>query len=122
VARSFDKTYRGISVFSLGGPLKGELRLGINGERPIWRADHGVEIFRCGVHHAIQCAIVASIDGRLGCSWSGEFTPLFDSVELFIENAAAWATVQGWRYVAVGDISADLALDVLDGLTVDALA
>ncbi len=122
VARVFDDSYRGISVLSLGGPLKGAVRLGVHGVRPIWRTEQGLSIFRCGIHPTIQCAVVASVDGRLGCSWVSEFSPLFDSVELYIENAAAWAVVQGWRYVAVGDVLASSVLSVFDELSVDPLA
>jgi hypothetical protein len=119
---AFDRRYRGISVLSYGGPLEGEVRLGIDGDRPIWRTPDGLEVCRFGRHPAIQCAVVISIDGRLGCSWTGEFTPLFDSVVLFIENAAAWAAVRSWRYVAVGDVSVEVVLDRLDSMTVDASA
>jgi hypothetical protein len=120
--RAFDQKYRGMSVRSLGGPLKGEVRLGVNGARPFWRSGTGIAIFRCGDHPSIQCAIVASLDGRFGCSWSGEFTALFDSVELFIENAAAWGMVQGWEYVAVTDVPVNSVLAALDDMAVDVTA
>ncbi|MEU7752060.1 hypothetical protein [Micromonospora sp. NPDC049171] len=43
-------------------------------------------------------------------------------MESFIENAAAWGDVQGWRYVAVGDLPLDLVLDTFDELTPDVRA
>ncbi len=121
VARVFDDSYQGISILSLGGPLKGAVRLGVHGERPIWRTEQGLSIFRCGIHPTIQCAVVASVDGRLGCSWVSEFSPLFDSVQLYIENAAAWAVMQGWQYVAVGDVLTSSVLSVFDELPADPL-
>ena len=121
IASVFDDSYRGISVLSLGGPLKGAVRLGVYGVRPVWRTEQGMIVFRCGIHPTIQCAVVTSVDGRLGCSWTSEFSPLFDSIQLYIENAAAWAVVQGWRYVAVGDVITSSVLSVFDELSVDPL-
>ncbi|GAA1030050.1 hypothetical protein GCM10009557_20710 [Virgisporangium ochraceum] len=118
-AELFDLTYRDTTVLSLGGPLEGEVRLGSAG---VWRTCDGLEVFRCGDHPTLQAAVVASVDGRIGSSWSGEFTALFNSVELFIANAAAWETVRTWRYVAVGDVPVDVAHDLLDDLVVNAAA
>jgi hypothetical protein len=115
----FDLDYRGLSVVSLGGPLEGKLRLGVNGARPIWRTRQGQGIFRCGSHAGIQCAVVSSVDGRVGCSWSGEFTPLFDSMRLALENAAAWGSMQGWKYVVVEDAASSSMVDLFDDITSD---
>jgi hypothetical protein len=118
-AELFDLTYRGTAVLFLGGPLDGEVRLGTTG---MWRTADGLEIFRCGDNPTLQAAIVASADGRVGGSVAGEFTPLFDTVDLLIANAAAWERVRDWRYVAAGDMPVVAVLDPLDGMTVDASA
>ena len=117
-AIAFDLAYRGLSVVSLGGPLEGEVRLGVNGRRPVRNAGPGLTVFRCASHPTIQCSIVSTVDGRIGCSWSNEFTPLFDSVGHFLENAAAWGNVQGWRYVAVGDVARESVVHVLGDIDV----
>ena len=115
-AELFDQTYRDTAVYFLAGPLQGEVWLGTTG---MWRTPDGLEVFRCGDNPTLQAAIVASVDGRIGSSCAFEFTPLFDSVELLLANAAAWNRVRDWRYVATGDLPVEAALVVLDELTVD---
>jgi hypothetical protein len=118
-AELFDRTYRDTTIVSLGGPLEGTVRLGTDG---MWRTAEGLEVFRCGHHPTLQAAVVAAVDGRIGSSWTWEFTPLFDSVDLFVANAAAWNELRNWRYVAVGDVPLDLVRDLVVDMSVDAAA
>jgi hypothetical protein len=110
-AERFAGEYGGLKVAVLGGSFEGEVTFGVAGPEAVWRSRQGVEMFKCAHHPTLQCAIVATVDRRLGCSWGREFSPLFDSVELFIEDAAMWGSVQGWSYVAVGEFSLDIALE-----------
>jgi hypothetical protein len=118
-AELFDLTYRDTTVHFFGGPLDGEVWLGATG---MLRTADGLEIFRCGDNPTLQAAIVASADGRIGSSFADEFTPLFDSADLLLANAAAWERVRLWRYVAAGDMPVAAVLDLWDGMTVDAAA
>lgn len=99
--------------------MEGEVVLGVTGPDAAWRSQQGVEMFKCASHPTLQCAIVSTVDGRLGCSWNREFAPIFDSVELFIEDAAMWGSVQDWSYAAVGALSVDIVLEEFPDLALD---
>lgn len=47
---------------------------------------------------------------------------MFDSLKQFLENAAAWGVVQGWRYVAVGDFAVDSVVGLLGDVNPDVSA
>ena len=118
-AERFDEEYGGLKIAVLGGPLEGEIVLGVAGPEAVWRGPRGVEMFKCATHPTLQCAIVSTVDGRLGCSWSREFNPLFPSVDSFFEDAAMWGSVQGWSYVAVGAFPVEIVLAKFPELTRD---
>src|SRR5689334_24254918 len=119
VVEDFERVYRGVSVRCPDGPFEGTVELGVTGPQPVWQTPDGLEIFRCATHPSLQCGIVASIDGRFGSSWTDEFNPLYDSVELFLKDAAVWRSVEGWRYVAMGDMRVDVVVEALGGLAAD---
>ena len=112
VAELFEAQYGGLEVTVLGGVLEGKIRFGVGPSDAVWRDRQGVQMFRCASHPTLQCTIVSAVDGRLGCSWSREFTPLFDSVEVFLRDAAMWRVLQGWTYVAVGALDPARAADL----------
>ena len=119
VAERFDGEYGGLKITFLGGSFEGEVVLGVTGPEAVWRSQQGVEMFKCASHPTLQCAIVSAVDRRLGCSWSREFSPLFDSVALLIEDAAMWGSVQGWSYAAAGAFPVEIALEEFPDLIRD---
>lgn len=56
----------------------------------------GDEFIRIAENHDAPCAIVLRRDGRVGVSWSGEYTDMFASFTEFVEMAALWSTLRGW--------------------------
>jgi hypothetical protein len=111
--------YSGLKFPVLGGQLAGEVRLGLHGSNNVWRAGSDVLLARMAAHDTAQCALVLSADGRFGCSWTGEFTPLFDSIGLMLEDAAVWGGLQGWSYVAFLDVLVEGVPGVLADLSRD---
>ncbi|WP_328649034.1 hypothetical protein OHS58_17605 [Amycolatopsis sp. NBC_00348] len=104
----FDSSFGGRVVLIYGGVLEGELELGCGaGETVLRRKPDGGLFARVARHDSAQCSIVMATDGRLGCSWSDEFHPLFDSVADFIEDCTRWNLVRTWRYVAIVDADVD---------------
>lgn len=121
-AEEFDGEYGGIKIAVLGGPLDGVVEFGVRGPDFVWRSQQGVEMFKCASHPTLQCAIVRAVDLRVGSSWSRDFNPIFDSVELFIEDSAMWGSLQGWFYAAVGALSVEDVLDAFPALVRDETA
>jgi hypothetical protein len=114
--------FRGISLTVAGGPLEGTLTVGTRGSRPFWRTESGTLVVRVGKHDSAQAAMVMSSDGTFGCSWSFEFTPLFDSFEAVVEDAAAWASLEGWRHVSVLAADPATVVQAIPGLEPDTAA
>lgn len=98
----FNRDFAGLRIPVLGGPLAGEVTLGTRRASPVWRLSDGMPVFRAADHDSAQCALVISADGVFGCSWAGEFTPLFDSLDGMLEDVAMWGTLQGWHF-AISD-------------------
>ncbi|MFF4155900.1 hypothetical protein [Streptomyces sp. NPDC001678] len=115
----FEERYGGLVVPVRGGVLAGSLTLGFGATPAVRRSDDGEPIIRMASHDSAQCAIVMSADGRVGCSWSGEFHHLFDSVEHLIEDCAAWHRIRGWWYAAVSDFDQDLVMSAAGGGALD---
>lgn len=115
----FNLIYAGLRFPVLGGQLTGEMRLGLQGSNNVWRASSEILLARMAAHDTAQCALVLSADGRFGCSWTGEFTPLFDSIGLMMEDTAVWGGLQGWSYVAFLDVLVEDVLGVLGALSMD---
>ncbi|MEV4705762.1 hypothetical protein [Actinoplanes sp. NPDC049316] len=114
--------YSGLKFPVLGGQLAGEVRLGLHGSNNVWRARPDILVARMAAHDTAQCAMVLAVGSRFGCSWTGEFTPLFDSIGLMLEDAAVWGGLQGWSYVAFLDAATEHVLGVLGDLSRDSSA
>ena len=112
----------GVAVPVLGGPLEGSLRLGVCGPDPMWRTEAGEVVFRGAEGDALQCALVIDSQGVGGCSWSGEFSPLFDSCELMFEHGAAWLDVQGWRYASIVGAEPSAVAEQFTDMEIDRVA
>lgn len=56
----------------------------------------GDEFIRIAENHDLPCAIVLRRDGRVGVSWSGEYTDMFAGFTEFVETAALWSTLRDW--------------------------
>ncbi|GAA2773859.1 hypothetical protein GCM10019017_17640 [Streptomyces showdoensis] len=56
----------------------------------------GDEFIRFAENHDLACAIVLRRDGRVGVSWSGEYTDMFAGFTEFVETVALWSTLRGW--------------------------
>ncbi|MDQ0931372.1 hypothetical protein [Streptomyces turgidiscabies] len=56
----------------------------------------GDEFIRIAENHDAPCAIVLRRDGRVGVSWSGEYTDMFADFTEFVETVALWSTLRGW--------------------------
>lgn len=97
----FERTYGGLTVPVVGGPLEGEIRLGVHGLDPVWRASDGRLVYRGVSHPTAQCTLLFDSDGRFGTAWRDEFNVMLDSVELVLEQAAAWAALHGWSHSAI---------------------
>lgn len=119
---TLNSRYGGLRVPVLGGQLEGMIRLGFSG-RPdsVWEGS-GLLMARFAEHDTAQCALVVASDGRFGCSWAGEFSPLFESLEAMFEDVAVWGSLRGWRYVAEGDFPADEVCRVLGDMESDPVA
>jgi len=59
----------------------------------------GDEFIRIAENHDAPCAIVLRRDGRIGVSWSGEYTDMFADFAEFVETVALWSTMRGWTAV-----------------------
>ncbi|WP_152645123.1 hypothetical protein [Kitasatospora griseola] len=118
----FDEHYGGRIIPVRGGVLAGLLTLGTGARPSVLRSTGGEPMFRIGRHNSAQCAIVMSGDGRIGCSWSFEFHPLFDSIEKFIEDCSAWNQIRGWQYVAIADAIPVDIVTAIDDLHPDEFA
>jgi len=119
LASQFNAQYEGTAFPVLGGQLEGKIRLGVRGSGWIWRTDDGVVVYRAADHDSAQCAMVLSAEGVFGCSWIGEFTPLFDSLDLLLEHCAAWLEVQGWHHAAVLDTDPATVVSLFPEVTID---
>lgn len=97
----FERTYGDLTIPVVGGPLEGEIRLGVHGLDPVWRASDGRLVYRGARHPTVQCTLLLDADGRFGTAWRDEFNVMLDSVELVLEQAAAWAALHGWSHSAI---------------------
>lgn len=97
----FERTYGGLTVPVVGGSLEGEIRLGLHGVDPVWRASDGRLVYRGARHPTAQCTLLFDSNGRFGTAWHDEFNVMLDSVELVLEQAAAWAALHGWSHSAI---------------------
>lgn len=59
-------------------------------------SSEGDEFIRIAENHDLPCAIVLRRDGRVGVSWSGEYTDMFAGFTEFVETAALWSTLRDW--------------------------
>jgi hypothetical protein len=114
-----DARFSGLQFPVLGGQLAGTMRLGLSGQNNVWRAAVDILVARMATHDSAQCALVISSGGQFGCSWSGEFTPLFDSVDSMLEDVAVWGSLPGWRYVAFLDVELEGVRGAIGDLTAD---
>lgn len=115
----FDERFGGRVISVIGGVLVGSLTLGCGARPSLWRSAGGEPVFRMAQHDSAQCAIVMSSSGQVGCSWSSEFHPLFDSIEHFIEDCAAWRQIRGWQYVAISDFDPGRVVGAVGAISPD---
>lgn len=119
LAHAYYRGYEGRSLDVVGGPLSGGVVLGC-GVNPRLRSSwDGIVMFRAARHRDAQCDVVISENGAFGCSWSDEFHVLFDSVEKFIEDCAAWKGFRGWHYAARLDGELSGLLGLIDEVVMD---
>ncbi|MEV6283249.1 hypothetical protein [Kribbella sp. NPDC051770] len=101
-ARQYASEYGGLRFSVPGGVLEGQLWLAARRPGVLVRAvTDGSFMFLAADHSDAQCAFMISASGAFGCSWSGEFGQLFDSVEHMLECIALWHAFTGWTYVTV---------------------
>jgi len=95
--------YVGLEVAVAGGVLHGTVQFLAPQRRGLIRTSAGSSVVRLARHTDAQCALTLSEDGEFGCSWADDFWPLFDTLEAFVENSAAWASFLGWHYSIILD-------------------
>ncbi|MGW7357393.1 hypothetical protein ACWGI0_12370 [Streptomyces sp. NPDC054802] len=87
--------WEGITLPGYGGNYYGWTRFSVS--RDGWTSSpHGDEFIRIGENQYAPCAIVLRRDGRVGVSWSGEYTDMFASFTEFVESVAQWSMLRGW--------------------------
>ncbi|WP_069766808.1 hypothetical protein [Streptomyces sp. LUP30] len=59
-------------------------------------SSEGDEFIRIAENDDLPCAIVLRRDGRVGVSWSGEYTDMFAGFTEFVETVALWSTLRDW--------------------------
>lgn len=119
LAHAYYRGYEGRSLDVVGGPLSGRVVLGCGVNPSLRRSWDGIVMFRAARHCDAQCDVVISENGAFGCSWSDEFHVLFDSVEKFIEDCAAWEEFRGWHYAARLDGELSKLLGLIDEVVMD---
>ena len=90
----------GVVIPIYGGDLCGWCCIGTR--RPfVGSTQDGLTLVKIAEHADAQCALVMPVDGRIGVSWSREFLPRYSHMTHFLEAAAAWGAVRGWRYADI---------------------
>lgn len=57
----FERTYGDLTIPVVGGPLEGEIRLGVHGLDPVWRASDGRLVYRGARHPTVQCTLLLGL-------------------------------------------------------------
>jgi hypothetical protein len=122
-ARQYAREYGGLRFAVPGGVLEGELWLAARQPGVLVRPTlDGSYMFLAADHSDAQCAFMISASGAFGCSWSGEFGKLFDSVEQLLECISLWHSVIGWTYVTVFSGTPEVVVATLGDLEADEYA
>ncbi|MGW7428293.1 hypothetical protein ACWGIN_01960 [Streptomyces sp. NPDC054861] len=87
--------WEGTTLPCYGGNYYGWIRLSVS--RDGWMSSlSGDEFIRIGEAQNAPCAIVLRRDGRVGVSWSDEYTDMFAGFTEFVDSVALWSTLRGW--------------------------
>ncbi|MFI8186920.1 hypothetical protein OG539_02290 [Actinacidiphila glaucinigra] len=87
--------WEGSTLPGYGGNYYGWTRLWVSPGG--WTSSpEGDEFIRIAENQYAPCAIVLRRDGRVGVSWSGEYTDMFAGFTEFVETMALWSTLRGW--------------------------
>lgn len=82
-----------------GGPLEGRVAMVL--ERPArpWQAAGAGIVVPFADAMDAQYAIVSTRDGRIGCSFSGEFSQVYEDFSSMLTDALHWWGFKDWYYV-----------------------
>ncbi|MET9953439.1 hypothetical protein ABZ135_18070 [Streptomyces sp. NPDC006339] len=104
--------WEGVTLPGYGGNYYGWTRLSVS--RDGWASSpDGDEFIRIGEHQNAPCAIVLHRDGRVGVSWSGEYTDMFAGFMEFVESLALWSTLRGWTVLSGFGLQYSEAVDFI---------
>ncbi len=90
----------GVLIPGYGGNYFGWTRIAVSGRGWVTSPD-GDEFIRIAENEQAPCAIVLHRDGRVGVSWSGEYTDMFSGLPEFLSLLAVWSEAKGWVAVRV---------------------